>query len=89
MKTPRQLAGGFTEKTLLVKNLLVLSFHYPINILLDAKRFAVSRGKYEDKRQITKHAWGNYFPLERVPENPDQRWKRGETFSSLEPAVYV
>ena len=33
MKTPCQSTGGFTEKTLLVKNLLVLSFHYPINIL--------------------------------------------------------
>lgn len=37
MKTPRQGAGGFTEKTLLVKNLLVLSFHYPINISLCKK----------------------------------------------------
>ena len=35
MKAPYQSTGGFTEKTLLVKNLLVLSFHYPINILAD------------------------------------------------------
>jgi hypothetical protein len=43
MKTPCQATGGFTEKTLLVKNLLVLSFHYPINILHGYENHAVWR----------------------------------------------
>jgi hypothetical protein len=66
MKTPCQVTGGFTEKTLLVKNLLVLSFHYPINILHNRDYCTVSWDKYQDKPETSKNS-GKYNSSFRRP----------------------